>query len=278
MFTHTSKNPMRFETLTAALAVLGLVALVTGCTQDQDASAHADDLPDAPTAESAQSPAGRVGSHGMVVAGEPGHAFLSHIPTFGPPHDVQLVVAGAMIAAAGRALPATLSDRSYTFLPERTSLDALRNGVTRELRGTLYLGNFEQGGRPVASGVRFAVDHVVHQHLLVPTPNVTDAGTDAGTDASTGPTYVVFGTRAHAFAVHYIAAAPSFDEVLTVKLGSDAPSDADLARGVIAHASSRLVVSDGAARTLTTETQTFGVTASRSLSCLDGPDFFAPCE
>lgn len=45
------------------------------------------------TVEAAQSSPGRIGSHGMVLAGDPSSAFLSHIPMFAAPHDVQLVVA-----------------------------------------------------------------------------------------------------------------------------------------------------------------------------------------
>ena len=170
-------------------------------------------------------------------------------------------------------LPTTFSDRPYTFLPERTSLDALRTGVTRELKGTIYLGNFEQGGRPVAAGVRFAVDKVVHQHILVAGAPASDLG------------YLVFGLRAHAFAVHFIAAAPSFDEVLSVTLGPDAPSDVELAKGVIVRAigkadssSARLGTHAGASATLTDGTHTFAVRPATTLSCLTGPDFFAACE
>jgi hypothetical protein len=206
----------------------------------------------------------------MVLAGEAGAAVLSHIPMFTAPHDVQLLVTGTLTVPSGaRPLPATFSDRPYTFLPERTSLDALRTGLTRELQGTVYLGNFEQGGRPLGAA-RFAVDHVVHQHVLTNAPRAE-------------LTYVVFGSRAHAFAAHYIAAAPSFDEILAVTVGTDAPSDAELARGVIVRvagaadaASSRSGAQ--ASATLTDGTHTFAIHPSATLSCLTGPDFVEACE
>jgi len=256
---------------------LSLTVLAAGCAApQQDDPSTPDDMP---AAESAQSAAGRVGAHGMVLAGDAQNAVLSHIPMYAAPHDVQLVVQGKLIAVAGHPLPATFSDRAYTFLPERTSLDALRNGVTRELRGTVYLGNFEQGGRPVASNVRFAVDHVVHQHLLVAQP-----AADAGSSANGDLTYLVFGSRAHAFAVHAIAAAPSFDEVLAVTIGPDAPSDAELAAGVLGRvagtqdvAAARLGTNASSVVTLAAGAKTFTVHPITTLSCLDGPDFFAPC-
>lgn len=259
-------------TLSAALS-----ALAAGCAAEAP-FAITGAAPEPATTEAAQSsPRGRIGSHGMVLAGSPAQAMLSHIPMFAAPHDVQLLVSGTLsVDAGGPRLPATFSDRGYTFLPEPTSLDALRTGVTRELHGTVYLGNFEQGGRPMA-GARFVVDHVVHQHVLVTAP-VGEAAL-----ASPALGYVVFGSRSHAFAAHFIGAAPSFDEILAVVLGADAPSDAELAKGVIVRvlgspdvAPSRIgrktmaSVADG--------TRTFSLGLTATLSCLTGPDFVDRCE
>lgn len=254
----------------AAVALALVSALGTGCAAESNGPG-----PDeAQAAEAAQSAAGRVGSHGMVLAGDPGSAILSHIPMFAAPHDVQMIVHGALTSESGRPLPATFSDRSYTFLPERTSLDALRLGVTRELKGTIYLGNFEQGGRPVAAGVKLAVDKVVHQHILIAS---TPAAADLG--------YLVFGSRAHAFAAHFIGAAPSFDEVLAVTLGPDAPSDVDLASGVLVHATgkadapaSRLGAHPTTAATVTDGAHAFTMRPIATLSCLTGPDFVDVCN
>lgn len=278
-----------FAGIALVVAALGTSG-ITGCASEsgapqEEASAEAD-----------QSTAARIGSHGMVLAGDAGHAVLSHIPTYSAPHDVQLIVLGAMTATAPGSplLPATFSDRAYTFLPERTSLDALRLGTTRELSGTVYLGNFEQGGRPVAAGVKLAVERVLHQHILVAAPvvNAPGQGSDAGAGADAGPpstdlTYLVFGSRARTFAVHLIAAAPSFDEVLTVTLDGPAPSDADLSRGVIARAAgtrdtmaSRAGARSGASMALTVAASpaTFAMRPLKTLSCLQGPGFFETCE
>lgn len=209
---------------------------------------------------------GRVGAHGMVLAGTPSAAFLSHIPMFRAPHDVQLVVAGRLEVKDGApALPASFGTTSFTFLPDKLSLDALRMGALTEFQGTVFLGNFEHGGRPIASHVRFVVTRVVHQHVL-----------DAESKAALK--YVLFGSRASAYAVHRIAAAPSFDEVLHVELSDHAPSDDALASGVEV-----TVTTDGpigateTAVSMTVDDVSFEITVKKTLSCLVGPDFFDVC-
>ena len=140
------------------------IIVVAGCASETDP---------APTVESAVSTDGRIGTHGMVAFGTTaGDAYLSHIPMFAKPHDVQAVVRGSFI---GSNLPRSLGDRLYTFLPKPFSLDAFRLGRLREITGTLYLGNFEDGGRPIATNVRFRVSEVVHQHVLDARAEETDA-------------------------------------------------------------------------------------------------------
>jgi hypothetical protein len=217
----------------------------------------------------------------MVLVGSPSAAFLSHIPMFGAPHDVQLVVAGSLASLdAGGTLPASLptsfSDASFTFLPDRMSLDALRTGALTELRGTIFMGNFEQAGRPLPSRVRFVVSRVVHQHIL-----------DAS-QAQPAPelTYFLFGSQETTFAAHRIGGSPSFDEVLRVNLqGANAPSDAALAAGVEARiaGSSDVLAKRAGATSFTLKTAevggaTFTLKTAKELSCLEGPDFTAACE
>ena len=227
---------------------------------------------DTAASESAQSASGRVGAHGMVVAGTPGAAFLSHIPMFQAPHDVQLLVAGAFVAPDGAPLPATFSDELFTFLPDRMSLDALRTGALRELRGTLYLGNFEAGGRPLPSRVRFVVARIVHEHVL-----------DAAATTPPALEYFIFGSRAQTFAAHRLAGAPGFDEVVRVVLAGDPPPDVELAAGVLTRIggsadvpAKRLGLVSGA-RHGEAGARSFTITSRVTLSCLHGPDFTRAC-
>lgn len=250
------------------------VACLSGCAGDVSRTSRGTSPSPAEsvsTTESAQS-AGRVGSHGMVLTGTPAEAFLSHIPMFGAPHDVQAVVSGSFSTLSGSPLPASFSDALHTFVPDRMSLDALRLGSLTELRGQIFLGNFEQGGRPLPSRVRFAVSRVVHQHVL-----------DAGATPSE-LTYLVFGSRDRTFAVHRIAGSPSFDEVLRVDLRGDVPTDADLASGVEVKvagapddAASRLGLTSGA-KAVQAGTRRLTLKPTVALSCLVGPDFSDPCQ
>jgi hypothetical protein len=192
---------------------------------------------------------------------------------FSAPHDVQLVAAGAFATLDGTSLPSSFDENgaSFTFLPDPVSLDALRTGALHELEGTLYLGNFENGGRPLPSRTRFSVERVVFQQIL-----------DGGA-ASPRLDYIVFGSRAATFAVHRISGAPSFDEVLRVDLkGQALPSDADLARGVDValgepdDIGARLGLATGPVpATIAADSVTIAPTAVSS--CLVGPDFEDAC-
>src|SRR5688572_10312381 len=133
---------VRFATLSIALASLLSIA---GCAAESD-----DAAPQQPGSEAAseaeQNATGRVGSHGMVLFGDRDRTYVSHIPMFGARmHDVQ-VITEIKLRQPPANLPQTFSDRLYTFLPDRMSLDALRLGTLRTMRGKIFLGNFEQQG------------------------------------------------------------------------------------------------------------------------------------
>src|SRR5262249_37788321 len=144
--TEPTESPLMlltFRTVVVA-AALSLLALA-GCSGEAS---------DTSEAEGDQTADGRVGSHGMVLVGTPSGAYLSHVPLFPAPHDVQLLLS---VKLDGGPLPATFSDRLYTFLPETLSLDALRLGRLGTMRGTVFAGSFEDGGRPIASHVTVTV-------------------------------------------------------------------------------------------------------------------------
>jgi hypothetical protein len=225
--------------------------------------------------EDEQNANGRIGSHGMVLFGDKsGRAYLSHIPVFGPPHDVQLLLEIELITPAAN-LPATFSDRPYTFLPDRLSLDALRLGTLRSITGKVFLGNFEQGGTQVATGVKANVTKVIHQHEL------------KATETQTSSTYFLLGTPEKAFAVHRIAGSPSFDHVLAVELGTKKPTADALAAGIVVTVAGAR--DDQASRLATARAvtgpavqgapaATFDVARVTELSCLEGPEFASNCR
>src|SRR5439155_25097602 len=116
------------------------VLVLTGCAAEMEQQPAAE-------AEAAQTAHGRVGSHGMVLVGAPGAAFLSHVPMFHAPHDVQLLLA---VRLDGASLPSSFSDRLFTFLPDALSIDDLRLGALKKMRGTVFLVCFDDGGTAVA--------------------------------------------------------------------------------------------------------------------------------
>lgn len=140
---------------------------------------------------------GRVGVHGMVVFGAGDHVFVSHIPMFHAPHDMQIV---AEVTWTGG--PRGYSDRLYTFEPRPFSLDAFVRGAIVDVDGTLYEGNFESVGRPIGPA-HAHVERIVHAHVL-----------DSSARASLEPTYLHFGEGDAAVLVRLIDGAPAIDEIV----------------------------------------------------------------
>src|SRR5262245_51746495 len=71
-------------------SLLALVLAGAGCAAETGTAAGPMEV--APAAsESAATASGRVGSHGMVLFGTRGRGYLSHIPMFQAPHDVQAI-------------------------------------------------------------------------------------------------------------------------------------------------------------------------------------------
>ncbi len=205
----------------------------------------------------------------MVVFGDK-RSFMSHIPMFRAPHDAQILLE---VEIPGR--PTSLSDRLYTFEPEKFSLDALVAGTTREMVGTLYQGSFENGGQPIAKAVHVTVLRTIATRMPLgsqppPSPAI--------------PTYWLVGDREDAYLVHVIGAAPSFDQVLRARLkGGDVVVEALAAKGRLVTIEGRVDDLAGRARPggflrAVGAGRTFDVEPLSELSCLVGPDFDKACE
>ena len=101
-----------------------------------------------------QHPGGRMGIHGMVLFGKT-HHYLEHIPMFSPPHDVQ-----AIFRVSG--IDGDYSTGTFTVEPaQKFSLDDLLQRRLQEFTGTIYRGNFEDGGQKLHENVRITVDEVL---------------------------------------------------------------------------------------------------------------------
>lgn len=150
---------------------------------------------------------GRDGVHGMVIFGER-QVYVSHLPMFHAPHDVQLV---ARVRIEGRVLTGL-----HTIAPERFRLDEVLRGERRGFSAELYRGNFEAGGEPLGTVA------VTIEELVVARP--LDGG---GEDE-----WYVIGGGDEWWAVHRIGAAPSFDAI--ARVGFERAPTAGRYRGTLA--------------------------------------------
>lgn len=199
-------------------------------------------------------PGGRPGQHGMVLFGEGGALYLSHIPMFRRPHDYQAVFA---VAAKSGALPADIGSRLYTFLPDACSLDDLLRGGQRSLRGQLYQGSFERPDARLLGPARFAITRVLLSRQL-----------SAQLAAQPALSYFAFPAGQRVFLVHAIGPAPSFDQLVSV-----------LWKGALPQPAERVALT-GRADTLAQRLSPSAAVAQLSnvavLETLLGPDFTDP--
>jgi hypothetical protein len=230
-------------------------------------------------------PGSHVSVHGMVLFGsKSGKLYLSHIPLYSSPHNIQVIVEVGIVGGVPEASQ-TFATKNFTVRPDRFSLYDLAAGTLRTIKGTIFLGNFESGGRPIHNGVQFEVKRVIYQGALLQT-----------TPRNPALEYVAVGTPAEPFLVHIIDAAPSFDHIVAVKLPEgDALDAAALERGTmvkiatgtndVRHRLSPADVVDAISTPASTDagpTPDAGVGVSSvqvtaELSCLPGGDFFGTC-
>jgi hypothetical protein len=230
--------------------------------------------PSAGTAKTSAAPnTTRMGVHGMVLFGSE-RIFLSHIPMYTPPHDMQAlfeVKIGTGVPAASQQF----SDKSFTIQPtEKFSLDELMKGTLKGFTATVYLGNFEAGGTPLYRDVRFDVVRVVYQRPMT-----------AAMTASDGIDYLAIGTPNDAFLVHLIDKPPSFDQILHVKLPAAFLDAASLEKGAPVRLASS--ANELGARAMPGKTAEVAkakgepgtaIEVKTELSCLVGNDFGNACN
>ena len=188
-------------------------------------------------------------THNMMLVGE-GAAFLSHLPMFRmdesvpelndakteytSPHRFQVILEAAF-TREGKDVTATyLSDREknpkvnmYTVEPAEFVLSRLftpdsQNPTLRSFRGTVFRGHLErQPNHRILTDVTVEVKRVIHARQFDPTgvkPAVLE--------------YILFGKDTDLFAAHFIAKPPDFDQIVSVALDGDKPTDEQLGRGV----------------------------------------------
>src|SRR5687768_12765652 len=95
-----------------------------------------------------------MGLHGMLLFGA-GPIYLSHLPMFGLPHNFQVILEVTFDEATTELVSADADD-IFTFAPVEFPIAELdpdgEPPVRTTIEGTVFLGHFERGGEPVASG------------------------------------------------------------------------------------------------------------------------------
>jgi uncharacterized protein (UPF0264 family) len=154
--------------------------------------------------------------HGMLIVGDD-TTYLSHLPTFSPPHNYQVILRVSFAKPGGDPKADYLADRKKTgataytlkpdilfLMPELVSTDPASPPL-RNFTGTVFRGNFFKGeGAVVVTGVQVTVEAVVHFREFTP------AAEDDRAE------YLLFGPDGFRFAARYIKQAPDFDQVLSL--------------------------------------------------------------
>lgn len=193
----------------AMSSALALTTLTSSCQTAMSASFPRSAAPPAALALSGSEPAA---VHGMLVVGAQ-TLYVSHLPMFHPPHDVQAIAAVTMADAAGDVRARLAQDRTrtgatlYTLVPQPDRLTRLFT-VGQTYGATLYRGHFERGGTPVLPPLTVTVQRLIHRHALTPR-----------TGAGMQPTWLLFGTPQEAFAAHWISAPPDLDQIVGLDAG-----------------------------------------------------------
>lgn len=170
--------------------------------------------------------------HNMMVVGEK-TIFLSHLPMFMKPHNVQLLIE-ATFTSAGKDLHAIYAKdrhnhphvKMYSLSPTEhfplVSLFTPRDKPARaSFRATIFRGHLERGGEAIKELTDITVN--LQRILYVAT---LDSGFK-----SADLQYRLFGKGEERFLAHVIGMAPDFDQLLSVKV-ANAPTDDEIHRGV----------------------------------------------
>lgn len=181
----------------------------------------------------AEPPGPTHGMHGMLVlGGQPldtglrTPVYVSHLPMFMAPHNVQAIlrIKGEAAERLGSSLDELGAGDIHTLEPEKFELDDLDPslGATKtSFLGTLYRGHFERGGKPIGDHLAVEVEQVVHFRRFAAD----------GTAARGKLTYLCFGDGDAAYLAHVITTPPDFDQVLHVDVASLSDMSEDDLRG-----------------------------------------------
>jgi hypothetical protein len=171
--------------------------------------------------------------HNMLVVGDKA-IFLSHLPMFMAPHNLQFILEATLASKENGADKTYFADRQshpdtrvYTLEPEVLDLDRLLapdsgNSQPRSFKGTVFRGHLERGGLRIKdlTDIQVNVENIIYSQRF-----------DPGLDKSEHLEYILFGKGQDLFLAHVIAAPPDFDQILSVQIDTP-PTQDEITRGV----------------------------------------------
>jgi len=253
----------------AAFAALALSTFtVSACSSGTRSAGEGTAAATAAPAPEGATPGGRRGSHGMVIFGGDHATYLSHIPMFMRPHDVQLLLE-VKLEGGDAPLPKSFSAKpGYTFVPEGMSLDDVRLGRRTSFRGTLFEGNFEHGGTELVHGITASVEAIRFDQLL----------DSRAVDPET-PDYLLIGEATDTTLVRIIhAKRTSIDELSPFTFAPETDTESlPLAEGVRVTAADSNAASDGSVSLVLPGGTSVVGQKLPALSCLTAPNFEDAC-
>ncbi|MBE1300535.1 MAG: hypothetical protein GJ680_11600 [Alteromonadaceae bacterium] len=158
----------------------------------------------------------RIGSHGMALFLVDEVAYVSHMPLYGFPHDVQILYQVELSQSMQQDLKEAQSD-FLSLLPENFDLNMMFEGKQFDIPSVLYDGHFERGGRPISDSLVTFAERIYLRKL------------EPNTAQSNDSNYAIVNINSQqTLLVHDIQSRPSFDHIVSLDKEDCADSEEEL--------------------------------------------------
>lgn len=141
------------------------------------------------------------GTHGMALFSIQGKWYASHMPLANSMHAHQIII---QVAIDGID-PTTLESHTLiSFAPNKFDLHALQRGEVTVVKGRLYVGHFERGGKALPNDITLTFVNILLNKPIAAKNN--------------GNYWRVRITPTYELLVHQISSARSYDQLLLVEV------------------------------------------------------------
>ncbi|MRX26834.1 hypothetical protein [Kangiella sp. HZ709] len=146
---------MTFLSKALALIVIVLVTALTSCVQSINHNHKNLDSNDSM----------RIGTHGMLIFGDSENIYVSHLPLFNHPHDMQVIAKIKVNNELMAQLSVLLNKDTYlTLVPEVFDLNKIEKNF--KFSGSVYDGHFERQGVKAIELARFEIEQLYENKVL----------------------------------------------------------------------------------------------------------------